>query len=53
MVKIMATIRISRRKGTYRIYKGDIILHNERSFEFIKGWLENQIKGFKNMVIEI
>ena len=49
----MKQIKIEKRKGTYRIYMGDIIIHNEKSFEFVKGWLNNQIRDFREMIINI
>ena len=49
----MAEIRIRRRKGKYRISYNGNILHDDKEWDFIKGWLENQVKGFKCMYLEI
>lgn len=49
----MAAITINRRKGKYRISYNARILHVDKDWDFIKGWLENQVKGFKCMYLEI
>lgn len=49
----MATISVTKRAGKYRIsYNGNTI-HKDKDFEFVTGWLKNQVKDFKSLYIEI
>lgn len=49
----MANITISRRSGKYTITYNDQVLHKDKDYKFVKGWLDNQVGEFKNMYIEL
>lgn len=49
----MAEIRIKRLKGKFRISYNGNELHRDKDFDFVKGWLENQVKDFRLMYLEI
>lgn len=49
----MATISVTRRKGLYKISYNGNVLHKDKDLPFVKGWLENQVKDFKSLYIEV
>ena len=49
----MATITVKKRKGTYRISYNGNTLHKDKDLKFVNGWLQNQVKDFKELYIEL
>lgn len=49
----MARVIISRRGGKYKIEYNGNMLHKDKDYPFVKGWLDNQIGEFSYMYIEV